>query len=236
MGIRFHGGREAFLQSGLAGAIGTVEVRPLDLTAGYAAIANGGAALPPRMILEVRDASGTTIYQAPTPEPIQAISPQAAYITTNILMGNTEPSPEPDLGGEARAAQRTERLPPAGGGQDRDGERGPRPRDVRLPRPAGRSGRAGARRRHLDGQQRPPEPAAVVGQGGDVADGRGACLRAYVRDITAGTPNADFPIPDGLVAATIDAWSGGRPGPGPATGSRTGSSTGRSPARPRDRP
>ena len=95
MGIRFHGGREAFLQSGLAGAIGTVEVRPLDLTAGYAAIANGGAALPPRMILEVRDASGTTIYQAPTPEPIQAISPQAAYITTNILMGNTEPSQNP---------------------------------------------------------------------------------------------------------------------------------------------
>ena len=44
MGIRFHGGREAFLQSGWR-RIGTVEVRPLDLTAGYAAIANGGAAL-----------------------------------------------------------------------------------------------------------------------------------------------------------------------------------------------
>ena len=47
MGIRFKGGKEAFLQSGLAGAIGTVEVRPLDLTSAYGAIANGGAASRP---------------------------------------------------------------------------------------------------------------------------------------------------------------------------------------------
>ena len=40
LGIRFTGGREAFLQAGLAGAIGTVEVRPLDLTSAYGALAN----------------------------------------------------------------------------------------------------------------------------------------------------------------------------------------------------
>src|SRR5699024_7617566 len=49
MGIRFAGGREAFLQAGLAGAIGTVEVRPLDLTSAYGTIANGGVHVPPRM-------------------------------------------------------------------------------------------------------------------------------------------------------------------------------------------
>ena len=111
MGIRFHGGREAFLQSGLAGAIGTVEVRPLDLTAGYAAIANGGAALPPRMILEVRDASGTTIYQAPTPGADPGDQPAGRVHHHEHPDGQHRAVAEPDLGGEARAAQRTRRAP-----------------------------------------------------------------------------------------------------------------------------
>src|SRR4029453_17841091 len=36
---------------------------------------------------------------------------------------------------------------------------------------------------------------------------------AFVRDVSASMPVAGFPVPKGLVAATIDAWSGGRPGP-----------------------
>ena len=36
--------------------------------------------------------------------------------------------------------------------------------------------------------------------------------RAFVRDLTADMPIADFPRPAGVVEATIDAWSGGRPG------------------------
>ncbi|MDX6585497.1 MAG: penicillin-binding protein, partial [Solirubrobacterales bacterium] len=66
-GIRFTGGRKAFMQAGLAGAIGTVEVRPLDLTSAYGALANGGVHVPTRMILEVKDASGKVIYEAPRP-------------------------------------------------------------------------------------------------------------------------------------------------------------------------
>ena len=50
MGVRFAGGREAFLQAGLAGALGTVETTPLDLTTAYATIANGGVRVAPRMI------------------------------------------------------------------------------------------------------------------------------------------------------------------------------------------
>jgi membrane peptidoglycan carboxypeptidase len=212
MGIRFHGGREAFLQSGLAGAIGTVEVRPLDLTAGYAAIANGGAALPPRMILEVRDASGNTIYQAPTPEPVQAISPQAAYITTNILMGNTQPRQNPIW---------AEKL------ELRNGPDGShRPAAVKTG--TANEARDLATYGYLAPPADPTAPALAVGiwmgnsdhsnpspSSGKAATSLTAAAplwRAYVRDVTEGTPNADFPIPGGLVAATIDAWSGGRTG------------------------
>ena len=42
---------EAYLQAGLAGALGTVEVRPLDLTSAYGTLANDGVRVPPRMIL-----------------------------------------------------------------------------------------------------------------------------------------------------------------------------------------
>ena len=123
-------------------------------------------------------------------EPIQAISPQAAYITTNILMGNTVPSQNP-IWAEKLEAQRTEGLPSPGGGQDRDGERA---RDLAtygyLAPPADPAAPAAVR--DLDGQQRPLEPAAVVGQGGGVIDGRGPAVACHVRDITAGTPVADF--------------------------------------------
>ena len=119
MGIRFTGGRTAFLQSGLAGALGTVEVRPLDLTAAYGTIANGGVHVPPRMILDVRTADGRIVWQAPEPAGRQAISPAAAYLVTDILQGNTDPAPERHLGGEAVAdrAERQEASPD--GGQDR---------------------------------------------------------------------------------------------------------------------
>ena len=66
-GHPLHGRPEAFLQSGLAGALGTVEVRPLDLTSAYGTIANGGVHVPPRMILDVRAADGRIVWKAPEP-------------------------------------------------------------------------------------------------------------------------------------------------------------------------
>src|SRR5688500_19604442 len=91
MGIRFTGGREAFLQAGLAGALGTVEVRPIDLTSAYGTIANGGVRVPPRMILEVRTADGELAWKAPSPQGERAISAQAAFMVSDILAGNTDP-------------------------------------------------------------------------------------------------------------------------------------------------
>ena len=53
--------------AGLAGALGTVEVRPLDLTSAYGTFANGGVHVPPRMILEVRGPDGSIVWKAPSP-------------------------------------------------------------------------------------------------------------------------------------------------------------------------
>ena len=95
LGLRFTGGREAYMQSGLAGALGTVEVRPLDLTSAYGALANGGVRVPPRMILEIDGPDGKVVWQAPEPEGTQAVSPQAAFLVTDILAGNTDKEQNP---------------------------------------------------------------------------------------------------------------------------------------------
>ncbi|MDQ2964589.1 MAG: penicillin-binding protein, partial [Chloroflexota bacterium] len=64
LGIRFLGGKTAFLQAGLSGAIGTVEVRPIDLTSAFGTLANAGQRLPPRMILEIRGPDGELVWAA----------------------------------------------------------------------------------------------------------------------------------------------------------------------------
>ena len=198
MGIRFKGGKQAFLQAGLAGALGTVEVRPLDLTSAYGTIANDGAHVPPRMILEVRDATGKTIYKAPDPKPVQTVSPQAAYLVTNILAGNTDPSRtrsgrRPSRSATARRPHRPVAVKTGTANDARDlatyGYLGA----------ADRIRRAGPRGRGLDGQQRPLEPAH--GEARDLADGRGPALarvrsrrqREDCRSPTSRRPNSSAP-------------------------------------------
>ena len=210
-GLRFTGGTKGFLQAGLAGAIGTVEVRPLDLTSAYGAIANGGARVPPRMILEVRDPSGKIVYQAPKPTPAQAVSPQAAFLVTDILQGNTQPKQNPIWSAalEIRNGPKGQHRPIAvktGTANDaRDlatyGYVAP-PRDPHAPAVAvglwmGNSDHSNPRAR---------KPATSL-------TGAAPLWRAFVRDLTAKQPIATFSRPKGVVRATIDAWTGGRPGP-----------------------
>jgi membrane peptidoglycan carboxypeptidase len=211
LGIHFAGGRQAFLGAGLAGAIGTVEVSPLDLTSAFGALANGGVHVPPRMILEIRDASGNLVWSAGDPAGTRAVSTGAAYLVTNILAGNTSAHQNPiwakvvalhngSNGSRRPAAVKT--------GTTNDA------RDLStygyLPAPA------------KDGA-----PAWVVGvwmgnsdhsmpRTGNPATsltGAAPLWQSFVRRLTAGDPVARFQRPKGVVRATIDAWSGGKPGP-----------------------
>jgi membrane peptidoglycan carboxypeptidase len=211
LGIRFQGGRKAFLQAGLAGALGTVEVRPLDLTSAYGTLANGGVRVPPRMILEVRAADGTVVWQAPKPEGERAVSAAAAHLVSDILAGNTDPKINEAWGSKLQLRN----------GKDRK----------RRPAAAKTGTAQDARDLATYGYLAPPKdreaPGLVVGiwmgnsdhslptQRSAATSLRAAAplWRAFVRDYSKGWPVASFKRPKGVVEAKIDAWSGGRPGP-----------------------
>ena len=210
-GIRFAGGAKTYSQAGLAGAIGTVEVRPLDLTSAYGALGNGGVHVPPRMILEVRDASGKAIYQAGQPKGTVAVSPQAAFLTSNILQGNTDPRQNPiwadvlELDNGPKHARRPAAVKTGTANDARDlATYGylPPPKDPAAPAIA-----VGIWMGNSDhSNPRAKKPATSLTAAAPL-------WRAFVANITSKQPVADFKVPKGVVRAKIDAWTGGRPGP-----------------------
>ncbi|MFN8482774.1 MAG: transglycosylase domain-containing protein [Anaerolineae bacterium] len=70
---------------GLALTLGAGEVRLLDLTAAYATFAAEGVYRAPVGILEVRDAEGRSLERWEPTAGVQAVSPQVAYLITDIL-------------------------------------------------------------------------------------------------------------------------------------------------------
>ncbi len=211
MGIRFAGGRKAFLQAGLAGALGTVEVRPLDLTSAYGTIANGGVRMPPRMILEIRGADGRAVWKADKAEGERAISSQTAFLVSDILAGNTDPKQN-----DIWAAKLALRNGPGGSRRPAAAKTG----TTNDARDLGTYGYLPANGKDGVG--------LVVGiwlgnsdhsyprARGDAATSLTAAAplwRAFVRDYTRTWKVAKFRRPKDVVSARIDAWSGGRPGP-----------------------
>lgn len=68
----------------LAISLGAVAVSPLNLTQAYAAFANQGLGVRPRIITAIYDAKGKEIYKQ-DPEQWQALSPQNAYMVATLL-------------------------------------------------------------------------------------------------------------------------------------------------------
>jgi membrane peptidoglycan carboxypeptidase len=86
-------------QAGLALALGVQEVHPVDLVTAYGTLANGGRAIGHTTILNVQDRDGKDIVPPyEPPQPTQVVSPQAAFIVTDILSGNTNPRINPFWG------------------------------------------------------------------------------------------------------------------------------------------
>jgi membrane carboxypeptidase/penicillin-binding protein len=76
------GQRERF---GLALALGGGEVRLLELSAAYAAFANGGQRVTPHALLAIEQQSTGATRTAEQPAPQEAISPPVAYLISDIL-------------------------------------------------------------------------------------------------------------------------------------------------------
>ncbi|GAB4458739.1 MAG: hypothetical protein Kow00120_27180 [Anaerolineae bacterium] len=78
----------------LAVTLGGGEVRLLELTAAYAALANGGRRVAPALLLEVRDhATGDVLYEWALREGPQVIDPRVAWLITDILADNQARAP-----------------------------------------------------------------------------------------------------------------------------------------------
>jgi membrane peptidoglycan carboxypeptidase len=211
MGLQFAGGKKAFLQAGLAGAIGTVEVRPIDLVGAYGTIANGGVREPQRMILEIQDPSGKVVWKAPDAQGERALSASAAYLVTNILEGNTDPRQNKIWAAKLKLSN--------GPGGKR------RPAAVKTG--TSNDARDLATYGYLPAPKQDTSPAWAIGVWMGNSDhsmprtatpatsltAAAPLWHAFVTQLTKGDPIATFHAPKGIVRAKIDAWSGGKPGP-----------------------
>jgi membrane peptidoglycan carboxypeptidase len=212
LGLQFLGGPTAFLQAGLAGAIGTVETRPIDLTGAFGAIANGGAKVPTLLIRSITGPDGKSVYEAPPPAPTQAISPQAAFLTTDILNGNTDPAQNAYWAAtlELKNGPNGSRRPAAAKTGTAD-----QFRDFStygfLPPPADPKAAALAVGVWMgNSDHSAPTNSDVHPSSLSTA---GEVWHAFLRDYSRKWPVAQFRRPGGVVRATIDKWSGGAPGP-----------------------
>ncbi|MFA5776564.1 MAG: transglycosylase domain-containing protein [Patescibacteria group bacterium] len=73
---------------GYSVTLGGKETRLLDLTNVYATLARGGLYRPTTPFISVKDANGFELYSDDVPEQEQVLSPESAYIMSNILSDN----------------------------------------------------------------------------------------------------------------------------------------------------
>lgn len=172
-------------------ALGGGEVRLLELTAAYAAFANGGTRVVPSAILEVEDARGRTVYRAEPPDRLQVLDPRLAWLITDILGDNDARRP---AFGAASA--------------------------LRLDRPAAAKTGTTTDFRDNWTVGYTPELVVGVWVGNadnrpmfDVTGLSGAApiWHRFVRTVLAGRAETDFPRPQGLVQVEVCAVSGGLP-------------------------
>ncbi|WP_300925400.1 penicillin-binding protein 1A [uncultured Desulfovibrio sp.] len=77
-------GLEPHFPQELSVSLGAVAVSPLNLTQAYAAFANQGMGVRPRIITSITDARGRELYRQ-DPEHWQALTPQNAYMMATLL-------------------------------------------------------------------------------------------------------------------------------------------------------
>ncbi len=184
---------------GLSVTLGGGEVRLLELTAAYAAFANGGRRVQPVSVLRVEDATGAVLW---APEPglgEQALDERVAYLITDVLSDDL--ARVPTFGEESVL-----KLPSA--------PEGPRQAAVKT----------GTTTNFRDNWTVGYTPELVVGVWAGNADNRpmrevsgvdGAApvWRDLMEAALKGRPARPFVRPDGLVDVEVCALSGKLPGP-----------------------
>ncbi len=85
LGVEPLGSREDY---DLSVALGGGAVRLFDLTRAYAALANGGERIEPRLILSLATAAGQVLYEPPPPQRTRVLDPRVAWLISDILSDN----------------------------------------------------------------------------------------------------------------------------------------------------
>jgi membrane peptidoglycan carboxypeptidase len=187
--------------------IGTLEMHPIDLLGAYGTVADGGVHMPRTFIDKVIDDQGRQVWPI-LDQPVtgtKVTSPQAAYIITDILAGNTNTKVNPFWGKWAIFDGSTRRPAAYKTGTTSDN------RDV-------------AAYGFLAPPKDPKAPALAVGvwmgnsdnspnDGKLSLDTSAPLWSAILTSISHGEPIASFKPPTGLVTAKVDAFTGQKPGP-----------------------
>src|SRR6185436_18824221 len=192
----------------LSEGIGTLEVHPIDLLGAYGTIANSGVLMPHRYIGTVlRQSTGEVVWPKPDelPKGKRVTSAGAAYILTDILAGNTDTKVNPFWGKWAIYNGKTRRPAAYKTGTTSDN------RDVAA-----------------YGYLAPPKdakaPAIAVGvwmgnsdnspnDGKLSLDTSAPLWSSIIEEVTRGEKIAQFKPPGDIQTATVDAFTGLRPGP-----------------------
>jgi penicillin-binding protein 1C len=78
---------------GLSLTLGGGEVSLLEMTGGYAVIANGGVRIPPVAILKIVDFQGNVVFDYQPPNGEQVLRPEHAFLMSSILSDNAARAP-----------------------------------------------------------------------------------------------------------------------------------------------
>ena len=205
--------------AGPAIALGVQTVRPVDLITAYGTLANGGKRIDHTTILSVKDQSGKDVippYVPPAGK--QVASPQAAYIITDILSGNTNPRINPFWGKfELTGPGNKHRPATLKTGTNNDAK------DLNA---------YGYIAPPTDQQRTNGQYALTVGAWVGNSDNTVVSTpnkpvfsidvttfmwQGFLQEATSKWAIDDFARPDGLVQAKVDAFTGLRPGPGSKT-------------------
>jgi len=191
----------------LSEGIGTLEVHPIDLLGAYGTIANNGVLMPRRVISTILDSRGQTFWPTPsdTPKATRVTSPGAAYIVTDILAGNTDKKVNPFWGKWAIFDGTTRRPAAYKTGTTSDN------RDVAaygfVAPPTDKKAPALAVGVWMGNSDNSPNDGKLS------LDTSAPLWSAILTEVSKGTPIASFKPPSDLETATVDAYTGLKPGP-----------------------
>ena len=191
----------------LSMGIGTLEVHPIDLLGAYSTIANGGVMMPRRIISSITDSDGKQVWPLPTDKSTgtRVTSAGAAYIVTDILAGNTDKKVNPFWGKWAVFDGNSRRPAAYKTGTTSDN------RDVAaygyLAPPADKNAPALAVGVWMGNSDNSPNDGKLS------LETSAPLWSAILREVSKGEKIASFRPPNDVQSATVDAYTGLKPGP-----------------------